>query len=172
MIDDKFDSFLSNSLKAAEVEVDTPINGLERIIADRVTINKRMKKQKQLRFIQVAAVIILLIGISGAVLFPNPVSAIKKQLFQTIIDIGKSININLNSDAGKVDQDNQIIEQVWPVQQQTTFKILIPHYIPPGYSLESVKSNSTNDQTRIIMSFVGKKSAIVFSQTKDIIILV
>jgi len=166
MIDDKFDSFLSNLLKAAEVEVNSDMNELERMIADRVSENRRMKKQKQLRYMQVAAIVILLIGISGAVLFPNPVSAIKKQLFQTMLNIGKSINVILNSDAEQLEQSDQIFEKVKPVQQKTSFKILIPNYIPPDYSLESIKRSTTDRQARIIMSFVGKNSTIVFTQTR------
>lgn len=166
MTGDKFDSFLSSSLKATEIEVNTPTNELERIIADKISVNKRMKKQRQLRLIQIAAAVILLLGISGAVFFPNQVFAIKKQLFQTILNIGKSINISLNSDPAQLKQDNQIIEQVRSVQQKTPFKILIPHYIPPGYSLESINRVSTDEQAGIVMAFAAQNSTILLTQTR------
>lgn len=165
MTGDKFDSFISNSLKAAEIKVDTPINELERMIADKIAADRRIKQQKQLRLIQIAAALIVLIGISGAVFFPHQVLAIKKQLFQTILNIGSSINISLNSDPDQFGQNTQIMEQLRPIKRETPFKILVPHYIPPGCSLESIKRSSTDEQTGIVMSFVAQNSTIMFTQT-------
>ena len=52
MTNDEFDSFLSNSLKVAEIEVDTPTNELEQMIIEKITVNKQKKRQKQFRVIQ------------------------------------------------------------------------------------------------------------------------
>lgn len=165
MENDKFDRFLSNSLKAAEIEVDTPTNELEQMIIEKITVNKQKKRQKQFRVIQIAAAVILLLGISGAVLFPGQVYAIKKQLFQTIINIGEKLNINLNSDADQLQLQNQIIGEVSAIQGNIPFKILVPRYIPPGFNLESVKHSSADEQDCIIMSFIAPNANILFTQT-------
>jgi hypothetical protein len=165
MTDEKFDSFLRDSLKAAELEVDTPVNELEQMIAEKITVNRRIKRKKQRRIMQIAAAIILLISISGAILFPNSVYAIKKQLFQTILNIGKSININLNSNADQLQLQNQIDGQVAAIQRNIPFKILVPRYIPPGYTFESIKQSLTDDQACIIMSFTAPNANILFTQT-------
>lgn len=165
MNNDKFDRFLSDSFKAAELEVNTPVNELEQMIAEKITVNKQMKKQKQRRLIQIAAAVILLLGISGAVLFPEPVYALKKQFFQTILNIGKSINISLNSDADQLQLQNQIAGEVDTIQGDIPFKILIPRYIPPGFNFESVKQSPTDEQVCIIMSFSAPNANILFTQT-------
>lgn len=165
MNDDKFDSFLSNSLKATEIDINTPISELEQMIADKITVNRRMKKQKQRRVIQIVAAVILILGISGAVFFPEPVYAFKKQFFQTILNIGKSININLNSDADQLQLQNKIAGKVASIQGDTPFKILVPQYIPPGFNLESVKKSATDEQACIIMSFTAPNANILFTQT-------
>mgnify|MGYP000929344388 FL=1 len=165
MTDEKFDSFLRDSLKAAELEVDTPVNELEQMIAEKITVNRRIKRKKQRRIMQIAAAIILLISISGAILFPNSVYAIKKQLFQTILNIGKSININLNSNADQLQLQNQIDGQVAAIQRNIPFKILVPRYIPPGYTFESINQSLTDDQACIIMSFTAPNANILFTQT-------
>lgn len=165
MTDDKLDKLLSDSLKAAELEMNTPASELEQMIAERITANRRMKKQKQRRVLQITAVSILLLGIFGALLFPEPVYALKKQLYQTILDIGKSINISLNSHAEQLQIQNQITCEVAAVQEDTLFEILVPRYIPPGYTLESIKKNPADNQTKIIMAFVNKESTVLFTQT-------
>lgn len=162
---DKFDSFLSNSLKAAELEVKTPINELEQMIIEKIAVNKQIKKQKQRRVIQIAVAVILLLGISGAAFFPGPVYALKKQFFQTILNIGKSINISLNSDADQLQFQNHIAGEVAAVQGDTPFKILVPQYIPPGFNLESVKQSASDEQACIIMSFTAPNANILFTQT-------
>lgn len=161
MTDEKFDRFLSDSFKAAELEVNTPINELEQMIAEKITLNKQIKKQKQRRVIQIAAAVVLLLGISGAIFFPEPVYALKKQFFQTILNIGKSINISLNSHSDQ----NQIAGEIASIQGDIPFTILVPQYIPPGYTLESVKQNPADKQTKIIMTFINNKSTILFTQT-------
>ncbi|MDD3853373.1 MAG: DUF4367 domain-containing protein [Syntrophomonadaceae bacterium] len=165
MHDDKFDSFLSNSLKASELEVKTPINELEQMIIEKITVNKQKKKQKQRRMIQIAAAVILLIGIAGAAFFPEPVYALKKQFFQTILNIGKSINISLNSDADQLQLHNKIAGEVAAIQEDTPFKILVPQYIPPGFNLESVKQSATDEKASIVMSFTAPNANILFTQT-------
>ena len=85
MSDDKFDRLISKSLKTAELEVTTPIKELEQVIAEKIIVDRQMKRKKQHRVMQFAVTIVLLISITGAILFPNSVYAIKKQLFQTTI---------------------------------------------------------------------------------------
>jgi len=165
MDDAKFDGFLSNSLKAAEIQVKTPINELEQIIIEKITVNKQKKKEKRRRVIQVAAAVILLIGISSAVFFPGPVYALKKQFFQTILNIGKSINISLNSDADRIQLQKQIAGEVTAIQGGTPFKILVPQYIPPGFNIESVKKSVADEQPCIIMSFTAPNANVLFTQT-------
>ncbi len=165
MNDEKFDKFLSDSFKAAELEVNTPINELEQMIAEKITVNKQIEKQKQRRVIQIAAAVVLLLGISGAVFFPEPVYALKKQFFETIFNIGKSINISLNSDADQLQLQNQIAGEVAAIQGRTPFNILVPQYIPPGFNLKSVKQNPADEQVCIIMSFTAPNANILFSQT-------
>ncbi len=165
MTDEKFDRFLSNSFKAAELEVSTPINELEQMIAEKITLNKQIKKQQQRRVLQIAATVILLLGISGAVFFPEPVYAIKKQLFQTIFNIGKSLNISMNSDADQLQLQNQIATEVTSIQEETPFRILVPQYIPPGYKLESILKNPADQQTKVIMTFADHQSTIIFTQS-------
>jgi len=164
MTDEKFDRFLSDSFKAAELEVNTPISELEQMIAEKITVNKQ-KKQKQRRVIQIAAAVILLLGISGAVFFPEPVCALKKQFFQTILNIGKSINISLNSDGNQLQFQNHIADEVAAIQRDIPFKILVPQYIPPGYTLDSVKQSPTDEQICIIISFSAPNAKILFTQT-------
>ncbi|NLV22814.1 MAG: DUF4367 domain-containing protein [Syntrophomonadaceae bacterium] len=165
MTDNKLDKFLSDSLKAAEIEMNTPVSELEQMIAERITVNRRMKKQKQRRVLQIAAAVILLLGISGALFFPEPVYALKKQLFQTILNIGKSINVSLDSNAEQLQIQNQIAREVAAIQEDIPFKVLVPQYIPPGYTLESIKQNPGDKQAKIIMIFINDKSTIRFTQT-------
>jgi len=165
MTDEKFDRFLSDSFKAAELEVRTPINELEQMIAEKITLNKQIKRQQQRRVLQIAAAVILLLSISGAVFFPEPVYAIKKQLFQTIFNIGKSLNISLNSDANQLQVQNQIAREVTVIQKDIPFKILIPRYIPPGFTIKNVKQSPTDEQVCIIMSFSAPDANILFTQT-------
>ncbi|MEN6325266.1 MAG: DUF4367 domain-containing protein [Syntrophomonas sp.] len=165
MNDDKFDSFLSNSLKATELEVKTPINELEQMIIEKITVNKQKKKEKQRRVIQIAAGVILLLGISVAVFFPEPVYALKKQIFQNILNIGKNINISLNSDADQLQFQNHIAREVAVIQKDTPFKILVPQYIPPGFNLEGIEKSATDEQACIIMSFTAPNANILFTQT-------
>jgi predicted nucleic acid-binding Zn ribbon protein len=165
MTDDKFDSFLSDSLKAAEIKITTPINEVEQMIAEKIALNRQKKKQKQRRLIQIAAAVILLLSISAALFFPESVYALKKQLFQTIHNVGKSINISLNSDAEQLELQNQIAIELAAIQGDIPFKILIPQYIPPEYTLESIKQSPGDKQAKIIMTFSNNKSTILFTQT-------
>lgn len=162
---DKLDDFLSSSLKAAEIKVDTPINELEQMIAEKIIINRRQKRQKQRRVIAIAAAVILLLAVSGALFFPGPAYALKKQLFQTIINIGESLNISLSSDADQLRLQNRIAEEVAAIQEDVPFGILVPRYIPPGFDLESVKQSPTDEQACIIMSFTAPDADILFVQT-------
>jgi hypothetical protein len=166
MSDDKFDRLISKSLKTAELEVTTPIKELEQVIAEKIIVDRQMKRKKQHRVMQFAVTIVLLISITGAILFPNSVYAIKKQLFQTIHNIGKSININLNSDSNQLQLQNQVAREIAAIQGNISFNILVPQYIPPGYTLESVKQNTTDKQAKIIATFINKKSKILLCQTK------
>jgi len=165
MNDDKFANFLSNSLKEFELEVNTPISELEQMIAEKIAGNRRIKKQKRRRVLQIAAVVILLLGVSIAAFLPEPAYAFKKQFFQIIMNMGKSLNIILNSDADQLQLQNQIAEEVVAIQRETPFKILIPQYIPPGFNMESVEKSENDEAACIIMSFAAPNSTIIFTQT-------
>ena len=162
---DKLDDFLSSSLKAAEIKVDTPINELEQMIAEKIIVNRRQKRQKLRRVIEIAAAVILLLAVSGAFFFPGPAYALKKQLFQTIINIGESLNISLSSDDDQLRLQNRIAQEVAAIQEDVPFELLVPRYIPPGFDFESVKQSPTDEQACIIMSFSAPDANILFVQT-------
>lgn len=163
---DKLDKLLRDSLKAAELEVDTPIDELKQLIAERAELNRQMKKEKRRRVIRIAVAVILLLGISGAVIFPTQVYAFKKQFFQTIFNIGKSLHITLDSDAERLAFQNAVTDKINAIQEGVPFKILIPQYVPPGYTLESVKQNPSDTQAKVVITFIENQSAIRLTQAQ------
>jgi len=163
---DKLDKLLHDSLKAAELEVDTPIDELRQLIAERAKIKQQVKKEKRQRMIRIAVAAILVLGISGAVIFPSQVYAFKKQFFQTIFNIGKSLHITLDSNDEQLAFQNAVTDKINVIQQGVPFKILVPQYIPPEYTLESVKQNPSDTQAKVIITFIDNQSSIRFTQTQ------
>ena len=116
--------------------------------------------------IRIAVAVILVLGISGAVIFPSQVYAFKKQFFQTIFNIGKSLHITLDSNDEQLAFQNAVTDKINVVQQDVPFKILVPQYIPPGYTLESIKQNPSDTQAKVVMTFIDNQSSIRFTQTQ------
>jgi len=166
MKDDNFDKFLSRSLKAGEIEVNTPINQVEQMIIEKIKINRDNKRKRQRLIIQVAVLVIALLGISGSMLFPQPVYAFKEKVIQTILNFGKMINITVSSDQNPPQLKDKIGTEVAAVQPSVSFKIIIPKYIPLGFEFKNLTRGATDEQDTIIISFASQNASILITETR------
>ena len=76
------------------------------------------------------------------------------------------MHITLDSDADRLAFQNAVTDKINVVQQGVSFKILVPQYMPPGYTLESVRQNPSDTQAKIVMTFIDDQSAIRLTQTQ------
>lgn len=166
MNDDNFDNFLSRSLKAGEIEINASINEVEQMIIEKIKINRANKRKRQRLILQVAVLVIALLGISGPVLFPQPVYAFKEKVIQTILNLGKMINITVSSDHIPPQLNDKMGMEATAVQPGVSFKIIIPKYIPLGFEFTTLTKSASDEQDTIIISFASQNSSILLSETR------
>jgi hypothetical protein len=166
MADDNIDMFLSETIKAAAIEIDTPISEVEQKIAKKIQENQQIKKRKKRHITQAAVITVALVSASSLLLFPKEVTAFKEQLIQQITYVNGKINIALNNDPNQSQQAiSEMEKEINKIQANIPFRILTPKYIPEDYEFKSIESPNPENK-RIVISFVADDSELFFYQTQ------
>lgn len=165
MVNDNFERFLNESLKASELEIDTPISEVEQKIAEKMYINRLKKRQNRKQFMATGVILIALLGTSSLLLLPKPVNAFKEQLIQRFTKLSGNISVFM-SNSNQSQPSGKMEKEVAAFQKKVPFKILIPQYIPEGIKFKSITKSPTDENTMVILSFASDTSKILFTQTK------
>lgn len=80
MEEDNLEQFLRTALQSNEITIQTPMSEVENKILEKVAKYREQERRKKRQFYQMAAGIILLLGMIGSMLFPQPVVACKRQI--------------------------------------------------------------------------------------------
>lgn len=166
-MNDNFDEFLRQSFKSLELQVDLSDGCIEEIILQKYQQNEREHKRKRRHILQVAVILISLLGVAGATVFPESVQAFKKQLFQTVNNMGKTLNINLSSAQPQyLSLSKKMQSEISDMQEQVPFKIQVPRYVPEGFELQNIEKIKPEETNDFIMTFVKTDKSISFTQFK------
>ncbi len=166
MKEDNFDIFLRNSLKASEIEINTSINEAEQMITEKIKVMQVKKRNKRLRLIQVAILVIALLGITGTVLFPQPIYAFKMKFIQTIMNWSKNVQVTISSNVNRPEINEKMEVEVTILQPNIPFIISTPKYIPPDFEFKEITKSANDEQAKIIISFASNNSSILITESK------
>jgi hypothetical protein len=166
MKEDNFDIFLSNSLKASEIEINTSIKEAEQMITEKIKVMQVKKRNKQLRLIQVAILVIALFGITGTVLFPQPIYAFKMKFIQSIMNWSKNVHVTISSNVNRPEINEKMEIEVAALQPNIPFIIATPKYIPPDFEFRAVTKSANDEQPTITISFASGNSSILITESR------
>lgn len=169
MKEDNFDLFLSNSLKAGELEINTSIDEVGPLITKKLNRIQAKRRKKRRLLIQAAIVVVALLGITGTVLFPQPTYAFKTKIYQTIINLGKNVHVNINSNLNSPEHpeiNDKMEMEVAALQPDIPFLIATPQYIPPDFKFKEITKSANDEQAKIIISFASNSSSLLISESR------
>ncbi|HHW40480.1 MAG TPA: DUF4367 domain-containing protein [Syntrophomonadaceae bacterium] len=153
MEEDNLEQFLRTALQSNEITIQTPMSGVENKIFEKVAKYREQEHRKKRRFYQMAAGIILLLGMIGSMLFPQPVVALKNKLLHLLSWSEREIKINLLSLTAGNHVDDRLANEISKLQPEVPYKIKVPQYIPTGMAFKQVAINKKGSVVRLVMEY-------------------
>lgn len=153
MEDDNLEQFLRTALQSNEITIQTPMSEVENKIFEKVAAYQEQERQKKRRFYQMAVGIVLLLGMIGSMLFPQPVMALKNKLLHLLSWSEREIKINLLSLTAGNSVDDRLANEVSKLQSEVPYKIRVPQYIPTGMDFKQVAINKKDPAIRLVMEY-------------------